>query len=137
MDSMKYLVFSLLIMSFIGIGIFGSALFGMEFNHSGECLTVTVNGMACPTTITAFVTHHISALQSFTRTVVPPLSQLLFLLTSLLLASVSIFFVSKDLCCLKLGFSRERLRVLSLHSFYSWKKIISWLSLFELSPSVQ
>ncbi len=123
-------------MSFVGIGIFGSVLFDMGVNHSGGCITSTINGTACPTNIADSATHHISAIQMLTTTVVPSSSNWLLLLASLLLISVSLFLFYKNLLFPKLKFLPQYLRDLTLHSFYSQQKITSWLSLFELSPAL-
>ena len=135
---MKYLATFLLIMSFVGIGIFGSTLFDhamMDGSDSG-CVASALDGTACPTSIMAMTLHHVSALQALTTTVVPPISSLLLLLASLLLISVSIFLFYKNLLLPKLEFLPQRLRDLTLHSLYSKQRITSWLSLFELSPAL-
>ena len=134
---MKYLATFLLIMSFVGIGIFGSTLFDhamMDGSDSG-CVASALDGTACPTSIMAMTLHHISALQTLTTTL-PSSSNWLLLLVSLLLISVSIFIFYKNLLLPKLEFLPQRLRDLTLHSLYSKQRITSWLSLFELSPAL-
>src|SRR3989338_5697873 len=94
---MKYLATLLLITSFAGIGIFGFSLFDhamMDGSNSG-CVASAIDGTACPTSIMSMTLHHISALQTLTTTVVPPISSFLFLLPSFLLISVSIFLFHK------------------------------------------
>ena len=135
---MKYLATLFLIVSFVGIGIFGFSLFDhvmMDGSNSG-CVASAIDRTACPTSIMSMTLHHISALQTLTTTVVPPISSLLLLLASLLLISISIFLFHKNLLLPKLGLLPQRLRDLTLHSLYSKQRIISWLSLFELSPSL-
>ncbi|OYV26300.1 MAG: hypothetical protein B7W98_03215 [Parcubacteria group bacterium 20-58-5] len=134
---MKYLATFLLIMSFVGIGIFGSTLFDhamMDGSDSG-CVASALDGTACPTSIMAMTLHHVSALQALTTTL-PSSSNWLLLLASLLLISVSIFIFYKNLLLPKLEFLPQRLRDLTLHSLYSKQRITSWLSLFELSPAL-
>ena len=134
---MKYLATLLLIMSFVGVGIFGFALFdhAMMDGSNGGCVASAIDGTECPTNIVAMVSHHISAIQTLTTTL-PASSNWLLLLASLLLVSVSIFLFYKDLLLPKLESLPQRLRELTLHSLYSRQRIISWLSLFELSPSL-
>ena len=134
---MKYLATFLLIMSFVGIGIFGSTLFDhamMDGSDSG-CVASALDGTACPTSIMAMTLHHVSALQALTTTL-PSSSNWLLLLASLLLISVSIFIFYKNLLLPKLEFLPQRLRDLTLQSLHSKQKIVSWLSLFELSPAL-
>lgn len=133
---MKYFVSLLLIMSFVGIGIFGFALFDMGSNHlSTGCVAPAIDGTVCPTSIVGMTLHHISALQTLTTTAVSSGSNWLLLLATLLLISVSIFLFYKNLLFPKLKFLREHLRDLILLALSSKQKIISWLSLFELSPA--
>ena len=134
---MKYLATLLLIVSFVGIGIFGFALFDhamMDGSNSG-CVASAIDGTECPTNIMAMASHHVSAIQTLTTTL-PASSNWLLLLASLLLVSVSIFLFYKDFLLPKLEFLPQRLRDLTLHSLYSKQRIISWLSLFELSPAL-
>ena len=134
---MKYLATLLLIMSFVGVGIFGFALFdhAMMDGSNGGCVASAIDGTECPTNIVAMVSHHVSAIQTLTTTL-PASSNWLLLLASLLLISVSIFLFYKDFLLPKLESLPQRLRELTLHSLYSRQRIISWLSLFELSPSL-
>ena len=134
---MKYLTTLLLIMSFVGVGIFGFALFdhAMMDGSNGGCVASAIDGTECPTNIVAMVSHHVSAIQTLTTTL-PASSNWLLLLASLLLVSVSIFLFYKDFLLPKLESLPQRLRDLTLHSLYSKQRILSWLSLFELSPSL-
>lgn len=134
---MKHFISLLLIISFVATAIFGFAIFDMSPNHSsGGCVASAINGTACPTSIMDMALYHISALQTLTIAVVPSISHWLLLLVSLLLISVSIFLFYKNLLLPRLEFSPQRLRGLALNSSYSRRKIISWLSLFELSPTL-
>ena len=133
---MKYLATLLLIMSFAGIGIFGFALVDHNMQSpNNDCVASAIDGTECPTNIMAMTSHHISAVQALTTTL-PASSNWLLLLASLLLISVSIFLCYKNLLLPKLEFLPQRLRDLTLHSLYSRQKVTSWLSLFELSPSL-
>jgi hypothetical protein len=135
---MKFIATLFLIASFVGIGVFGFALFDhamMDGSNSG-CVASAIDGTACPTSIMDMTLHHISALQTLTTTVVPPISSLLLLLASLLLVSVSVFLFYKDQLLPRLILLPQRLRELTLHSLFSRQKVTSWLSLFELSPAL-
>lgn len=135
---MKYLASLLLIMSFVGIAIFGFSIFDhsmMDGSNAG-CVASAIDGTACPTSIMDMILHHVSALQTFTTTVVPPISSWLLLLTSLLLVAVSILLFYKDSLLPNPELLPQRLRDLTLNSLYNQQKITSWLSLFELSPSL-
>jgi len=134
---MKYLATLLLIMSFAGIGIFGFTLVNhamMDGSNNG-CVASAIDGTECPTNIMAMASHHVSAIQTLTTTL-PASSNWLLLLASLLLVSVSIFLFYKDLLLPKSELLPQRLRDLSLSSLRSRQKIVSWLSLFELSPAL-
>ncbi|MEK7614547.1 MAG: hypothetical protein AAB428_02690 [Patescibacteria group bacterium] len=133
---MKYIVLPLIIMSFVGVAILGSTLFDMNPNHQGDCIASVMSGTMCPTNITDLAVQHISALQSLIQAVSPSNHNWFLLLVSLFFVSVSIFLSYKNLLLSKLGFLPERLRELTLHSLYSKQRINSWLSLFELSPSL-
>ena len=135
---MKYLATLLLIVSFAGMGIFGFSLFDhamMDGSNSG-CVASAIDGTVCPTSIMDMTLHHISVLQILSTTTVPSGSNWLLLLASLFLVSVLIFLFYKDLLLPKLEFLRERLRDLILHSLQSKRRIVSWLSLLELSPAL-
>lgn len=133
---MKHLITLVLIISFVGIAIFGFAVFshGMSDSSSG-CVTSPIDGTPCPTNIVAMTLQHISALQILTTSVTPSISNWLSLLAFIFLISVSIILFYKNLLFPKLEFSRERLRDLTSNFSYSKQKIISWLSLFENSPA--
>lgn len=133
---MKYLATLLLIISFAGIGILGFALVDHDMqNPNNDCVVSAITGIACPTNIMNMTPHHISAIQTLTTTTVPPIGILFLLIVSLFLVSVSIFLFYKNLLLQKLDLLPQRLRELILHSLYSRQRIISWFSLFELSPA--
>jgi len=124
-------------MSFVGVGIFGFALFDMGPNHlSTGCVASIIDRTTCPTSIVGMTIRHISTFQTLTTVVVSSGSNWLLLLASLLLVSVSIFLFYKDLLLPKSELLPQRLRDLSLSSLRSRQKIVSWLSLFELSPAL-
>lgn len=134
---MKYLVTYFLIISFLGIGIFGFALFdhSMMTGSNVGCVASIIEGAKCPTSIMAMTIHHFSVLQALTTTL-PSTSNLILLLAYLLLISVSILLFNKSLFPLQFEVLPQRIRDLTLHYLHSRQKIASWLSLFELSPAL-
>lgn len=132
---MKYLV-PLLIVSFLGIGVFGFAFSDMSMGHQGGCIASAIDGTECPTNIAQFATHHISAIQSLTTTIIPPIGSWFLLLASLLLIGATLALFYKNLLHPELEFLRSRFRDTELNLFYSRQKIVSWLALFELSPAL-
>lgn len=134
---MKYLATLLLVTIFAGIGVLGFALVDhvMMDGSSNGCVASVIDGTECPTNITAMTSHHISVIQTLTTTL-PASSNWLLFLASVFLIPVLIFLFHKDLLFPKLEPLSQRLRNLTLHSLYSKQKITSWLSLFELSPSL-
>ncbi|MFZ3011422.1 MAG: hypothetical protein WA060_00250 [Minisyncoccia bacterium] len=133
---MKRLLTFILIVSFVGIAFFGFTVFAHGMNSSdNNCVTSPIDGTVCPTSIVAMTLHHISSLQTLLTSVTPSMSSLLMLLAFILLVSVSIFQLYKNLLFPKLELLRKRLHDLETNLSYSKQKIISWLSLFENSPS--
>ncbi len=133
---MKYIVSLLLIISLVGIAVFIPTLF--EHNMHGldnNCVSSAIDGTVCPTSIIGMILHHISIVQMF-MTITPSSSNWLLLLVSILLISVSIYLFYKNLLLPKFNSLPQRLRDLTLHSFYSRRKIVSWFSLLELSPAL-
>src|SRR3989338_1521197 len=134
---MKYLLTTVLMVSFVGMGILGFAVFDHDMNSSQDtCVGFSIDKVVCPKSIVGMTLHHISVLQILSTTTVPSGSNWLLLLASLFLVSVLIFLFYKDLLLPKLEFLPQRLRDLTLSSLYSRQRITSWLSLFELSPSL-
>lgn len=133
---MKYFASILITLSLVGVAIFGPALFQMSPNHVGGCVASAVDGTTCPTNLVNFSAHHLVVMQALTRTVVPPVDSLFLLISSLLLALFLVLFSYKKFRDAKLEFLPSRMRELSLFSYYSQQKAISWLSLLKLSPAL-
>ncbi len=132
---MKYLLALILVVSFVGIAVFGFSIFGRGVMHGPNCITSPIDGTPCPTNIATMTLQHISSLQALMMSVVPQISNLFSLLVFAFLISVSIFLLHKNLLYPKLEFLHQRLRDLASNFSYSKQKIISWLSLFENSPA--
>lgn len=134
---MKYLLTTVLIVSFVGVGLLGFAVFDHDMNSShNPCVGFSLDTTVCPTSIVGMVLHHISTLQLLTTTILPPSSNWLLLLASLFLISALVFLFCKNFLLPKPESLRERLRDLVLRSLQSKQRIISWLSLLELSPAL-
>lgn len=135
---MKYLSALLLITSFAGISIFGFFLvdYAMMHDSNNGCSASVVDGTECPASAMGMALHHIASVQTLTTTVVPSISGLILLLASLFLVLVSIFLFCKKLLFSRIELLPQRLRDLTLDSLRSQQKTNSWLSLFELSPSL-
>jgi len=131
---MKYLVL-LFFISFIGIAIFGFALFDMGPNYSDNCIASAIDGKTCSTNITDMAIHHISSFQTFTTALISPTIGWSLLLAFLFFILFSIFIFYKNILHLKLAYLFLRLKDLAFNFFFERQKIISWLSLFELSPA--
>lgn len=136
---MKYLSALLLIMSFAGISIFGFFLFdyAMMNDSNSHCIASVIDKTECPTSAMGMTLHHIASVQTLTTTtVVPSISGLILLIASLFLVLVSVSLFYKKLLFPKLELLPQRLRELILDSLYNQQETNSWLSLFELSPSL-
>ena len=127
----------LLIISFLSIGVFGLTFFDhtMMSSSNNNCVASTLGETECPTSIVGMVFHHVSVVQTLTTTL-PSSSSWFSVLASLLLVSVGIFLFYKDLLFPKPVLSPQHLKNLSLNYLRSRQKIVSWLSLFELSPAL-
>lgn len=133
---MKYTATLLLILSFLGVSFFGYAFFEHSMHQdTANCAASSIDGVECPTSIVGMMAHHISALQTMMTTTPPSLSFLL-LIASLLIASTVLFLLYCNLFIPRPELLPQRLQELDLKSSYSRKKFTSWLSLFELSPSI-
>lgn len=132
---MKYFLTIILIVSFVGIAIFGFTFFAYGMDSSdNNCVISPLDGTVCPTSITAMALHHISSLQTLIISVTPSISNWLLLLIFIILLSTLTILFLKNLLFPKLKLLREHLRDLETYLSYSKQKIISWLSLFENSP---
>ena len=131
---MKCCVSLLLILSFVVITIFGFAIFNhvMHSQNSG-CAASTVDWTVCPTSLANMALHHISALRAFLQTSLP--STALSLLLTLFFAAISLFLLRKKLLFPQFAFLFRRYKIYATH-IISQQKIISWLALFELSPTL-
>ncbi len=132
---MKRLILLSLVLGFVGVAVFGFVSFDMGPNHSGGCIASVIDGVACPANAGGIVAHHLSVWQSFMTTWVAPIPGWFLLVAFLFLISISFFLFRRYVRYPKPMFVLRRLRDLARNSLHSQRKIISWLSLFELSPA--
>jgi len=101
-------------------------------NHT-DCVASTMTGNPCPTNEIQLFMHHISSIQIFSIAVIPPISTLLFIVFSLL-AYACFIFINKLLYSppFLLLYNKYRQKILG----FRVNIFLSWLSLFELSPSI-
>lgn len=133
---MKYLATLLLIISFTGIAVLGPTLLGMGASHSGGCLSASVDGTVCPATLVGFSIHHLTILQTLSSAEVSPVSSTILFLAAILLAVISVFLLHKKLRDPDVNLSLRRLRELDLGFSVGLRKMVSWLSLLKLSPTI-
>ncbi|MBI2673774.1 MAG: hypothetical protein HYX23_00645 [Candidatus Zambryskibacteria bacterium] len=132
---MKYLATALLVISLVGISVFGFSLFthtAMD-GSSGNCVVSAIDGTKCPTNIMGMALHHIFAARIPMTIVTPPIFSLLLLLASLLFMGLAFFsphFVRPP----QLVFYKYRFG----DSFSPPQKqqLTRWLALHENSPTI-
>jgi hypothetical protein len=134
---MKRFLPIILILSFFGMAAFGVPMLDMEPGHSGGCVASAVDGKPCPLAIADFAKHHFYALQGFMVTAAVPNQAPLLLLAVLLLFSAGLFLVFRQLLLFDVRLPVERVRNLELDSLQGRRALISWLSLFEHSPTAR
>lgn len=132
---MKTFTSLFLILILASIALFGFAFLGHSMSDMKPDCAFPLSGTICPNDTIEMAVHHISTLQTFSNVVIPPIWNLILFFASLILAIFSTFLLYKFLAYFEFEFLRERLRDLKLNFFYSRQKIVSWLSLFELSPT--
>lgn len=134
--NMKYFALILLMASFVGIAVFGFAIFDHGISHSNSgCIISAIDGTVCPMSIADLAMYHISTLQTLLRTLIPSGLDFILLLLFLFFVSILTFSFYKDLLHSKQKFLFQRLRDFEFVFSYNKRKFISWLALFEYSPS--
>ncbi len=127
---MKYIAI-LIFISFVGLAVFSVAVFDHRMSGSmpmDNCLDSQVGGTPCPTNLVASLIHHTSTFQMLFNTLIPSLISVLVL--------VFVVFWSKDFVNPKLKFLYQKLKNFKLIIYKAKQRFISWLSLFENSPSL-
>lgn len=142
MTKMKYVAL-LIFISFLGLAVFSVLAFDHKMDSSmnsamDRCIGSRVDNIPCPTNLVAAVTHHISVYQAIFNTFIPSAANSIIFLTLLLFTLVFTFLSAKDF--LNRGvqpkFLYHRLGNFELIIHKARQKFVSWLSLFENSPSI-
>ncbi len=130
---MKYLASLLLIMSFVGIGIFGLEALDHSMRHGqSDCVASIVTNTLCPVNLRSIITHHFAAIQSFFNV---PISTLVFSVILLIAVSIIGPIYLFKFRFLYSQFITQRSEDYRLRFNLGRHKLISWIALFELSPS--
>lgn len=115
----------------LAVGVFGFAGMNPGMDHeSGNCVASLVSAVVCPLEGISSAIYHISAYASFTLAI---LSSSLVILSLLLLA---LFAFSRQRAPIPITVRPLETRTLRLDRNAPIEKFVSWLSLFENSPSV-
>jgi len=135
--TMKKYIVALIFISFLGLAAFSIPVFNHRMNDSmdNNCVGSKVGNTLCPTNLVAAVVHHMSVYQALFNTTAPSISPLV-LLTLLVLLVVFALLFTKDIVGLKLNFLYKKSRDFELIKYRARQKFVSWLSLFENSPSI-
>lgn len=129
---MKYLLTTVMLISFVGIAVFGFVFLASGMSeHSADCITSPIDGASCPVSIVGMTLQHISTIQNFSQALIP--STVLLLFVALFSLAISFYFLLKNLVYPSVRFSFQRRK--DPAKFLSQQKIVSWLSLFENSPA--
>ena len=127
---------AILLVSFLGMILFGFLVMNNEMQGgAAQCLANLVQNGSCQNQSNlGIAAYHISAIKFFSTVVFPALT-----VSSLAIFAIVEFFLKKDL----LGELIARISFLAETDFQLLdnlkkpkQKIVSWLSLFELSPAI-
>ncbi len=130
---MKYLATLLLIISLIGVGVFGLRALNHGMSHGqSDCIASIMTNAPCPINLKSIVTHHFFAIQSFFNI---PLTTFVFSVILLIAISMLVLAYLFKFLFLRSQFITQRYRDYRLRFNLGKYKIISWLALFEHSPS--
>lgn len=132
---MKYLIAALLIISFIGVGVFGFALMSMpgdgEHDVSAGCLAESMNGVLCPKDLFEYVSFHVSAFSKFLNAVFIRHAGEIFSIAAIwVIVSFSLGSLKQKLQPLEYSFA-------PVFAYKSARKLKAWGSLLETSPTLR
>ncbi|OHA17831.1 MAG: hypothetical protein A2836_03190 [Candidatus Taylorbacteria bacterium RIFCSPHIGHO2_01_FULL_45_63] len=129
----KYLI-ALLLISVIGVGVFGFASMNHTSSHDTGCVT-SVMEIPCPENSIAMLAHHIQAYVSFFSVILAtPFAFFTALFLALFLYAKTLFYKQRAYQNFDYG-SKVTCPIRGL-AVFPLKEIIRWLSLFENSPSL-
>ena len=130
---MKKVTSLLLITGLLFIALFG--LLALEYgmgHRQPNCAVSLMSSASCPINIVSLMNHHVSAIQSLFSV---PLSVFFFSIILLVAVSTIWFAYLFKFLLLRSQFLTQRLRDYRLTFNFAKHRFISWLSLFEHSPS--
>ena len=131
---MKATTSSFLIIGLLFIAVFGLTALDHGMGHQqSNCAVSLMSNAPCPTSIENIMEHHVSAIQSLFNV---PINT--FVIFAILLVTVSLigFAYLFKFLFLYSQFITERLREYRSEFNLTKYRLISWLSLFEHSPSI-
>ncbi len=135
---MKYLLITVLVVSFVGIGTLGFA--GMSHsnsqNYDNGCIWAISQGTDCPKQGNSidYLASHFNAFKNFSSAAFGTLATTLLLL-SLFIVGTTFSLLSGNLVSPKLNLSHHWLKRLDSLRLLSQYRLIHWLSLHENSPA--
>ena len=132
--NMKANTSSFLIISFLFIAVFGLTALDHSMSHrQSDCVVSVMSNAPCPTSIKSIMEHHVSAIQSLFN--VPVNTPIIFAILLVAVSLMGFAYLFKFLF-LYSQFITERLREYRSKINLAKHRLISWLSLFEHSPSI-
>jgi len=131
---MKVTTSLFLAISLLFIAVFGLTALDHSMSHQqSDCVVSIMTSAPCPTNLMSIVRHHLSAIQSFFNVTIST-----FIFSVILLIAVSMLALTYlfKFLFLRSQFITQRSRDYRFRFNLGKHKLISWLSLFELSPSI-
>ncbi|MEK9154816.1 MAG: hypothetical protein AAB596_02000 [Patescibacteria group bacterium] len=137
---MKIVLIIFLILSFVGIAVFGAFAMGHESGAHNGCVAVTAQGIDCPKEngVFSFIAFHFDAFRSFSTAVFGENLLASFLTLVLVIGGASLGILLGNLVSLvfpQLNFSYSRYRRREFFNSLSKREFIYWLALHENSPT--
>lgn len=135
---MKYIIAAALIVSFIGVGVFGLAISSLYddgmHGMSDGCFARAINGNLCPKDFLDYVSYHISAFNKFLSAIASRIYDPFFAAVFASLLAFTFFLL--DLPKSKPRFSLfKHIKEADLIRYRNRNRFTAWISLLENSPS--
>lgn len=119
-----------LIVSFIGIAVFGVFAMSHESGHSQGCIAAVARGADCPNNVLPFVAFHFDTFKSFSNAIFGNLPAL-FLVSFLVVGIATRIRAASP----PTPSYRHLRQIFSLLSLAFNRKIVRWFALHENSPT--
>jgi len=120
--------------SLLFIVAFGLTALDHSMSHrQSDCVVSIMTSTPCPTNLMSTLTHHFSAIQSLFNVTISTFVFSVILLIAISIIGLAYFF---KFLFLYSQFITERYRDYRFRFNLGKHRLISWLSLFELSPSI-